>query len=169
MTAFWFPSPHGLTQTSYLTSRLDLSELASRLDYSVYCSGNHSLNAPGTNYLCAHAPGPVVFTPERGVCHVNTVPDGAVSLPAWLCSYLQLLLIGSPLLCARHPPRAPGPRRRALLRARMRPARYQTTRCGVVHVRDPVASGLTAGKALSCLARAYRKVLHAFAVDLVRV
>ena len=38
-----------------------------------------------------------------------------------------------------------------------------TFRYGVVHVRDPVASGLTAGRALSVFARAYREVFLAFA------
>ena len=39
-----------------------------------------------------------------------------------------------------------------------------TTRCGVVHQHnDPVASGLSAGRALSCLACTYRVVLCAFA------
>ena len=38
-------------------------------------------------------------------------------------------------------------------------------RLGAIHVRDPVASGLSAGRALSCIARAYRKVFRAFAAS----
>ena len=55
-----------------------------------------ALNAPGTHDLCAHEPNLVAFAPLRGSCHVNAVPDGAVSLQPWLCSLL-LLLPGSPL------------------------------------------------------------------------
>lgn len=75
---------------------LPLAELAGLLECSVYCSGPSSLNAPGANCLCAHEPDPVVFTPERGACHVNAVPTGAVLPPAWLCSLLRFPS-GSPL------------------------------------------------------------------------
>ena len=38
-----------------------------------------------------------------------------------------------------------------------------SVRYGVIHIRDPAASGLSAGRALSCIARAYREVFRAFA------
>ena len=106
-------------------------------------------------------PGPAVFAPVRGSCHANAVSDGAVSLPAWLCSLL-LLPPGSPLPCAirlglRHPGGA-----LFYVHECVR-SDGQADRSGVVYVRDPVASGLTPSTAPSCLARASREVFNAFA------
>ena len=138
-----------------------LAELASPLECSVYCSGPSSLNAPGTTNFCAREPDPAVFTPERGVCHDNAVSVGAVSLPAWLCSMLRLPS-GSPLprtnrLELRDPSDA------LFYVQEFVPPDGMTSRYGVVYIHDPVAAGLTSGRALSCPARAYREIFRAFA------
>ena len=161
-TTFWFPSPHGLARTPGLTSPLDPSPSPPAPSIARFVvPPPPALNAPGTNSAFAHTPDPVVFTPGRGVCRANAVPDGAASLPAWLCSLL-LLPSGSLLPRAiRLELRDPGD---ALfyIHENAQPD-GQTAHFGVVHVCDLVASGLTAGKAFSCFARACREVLCAFA------
>ena len=127
----------------------------------MYCGGPPVLSIPGTHDLCAHEPDPVVFAPVHGSCHVNAVPDGAVSVPPWLCSLL-LLPPGSPLPSAirlelQHPGDA-----LFYMHERARPD-SQTGRFGVAHVRDPTVPGLTPDKDLSCFARGYREVFSAFA------
>ena len=91
----------------------------------------------------------------------STVPVDAISLPPWPWSRLQL------------PPGSPLPREILLELRCPGDALFFVHECvlpcglavryGVIHVRDPVASGLSAGRALSCIARAYREVFRALA------
>ena len=123
--------------------------------------GSPAINQPGTHDLCAHEPDLTVFAPVRDSCDVSAVLDGAATMPPWLCSLL-LLPSGSPLPRAiRLELRRPG----GVLFYLNECARPdgQANRFGVIHVRDPVVSGLTAAPALTSLSRAYRGTFSAFA------
>ena len=92
---------------------------------------------------------------------MSTPPDGAAALPPWLF-FLLLPPPGLPLpraVCLEL--RCPGG---ALLYLHDC-ARLDGKACrfGVTHVRDAFVSGLTPGKALAFLSRAYRETSSAFA------
>ena len=129
----------------------------------MYGDGPPALNKPGTHDLCAHEPGPAVFVPLRGSCHVKAAPDKAAALPPWPCSLLLL------------PPDSPLPRAIRIELRRPGCALYylhecarsdgQADRFGVIHVRGPVViiPGPSAAPALTYLSRAYREAFSAFA------
>ena len=72
-----------------------LNPLPSLIECTVNGDGPAALNRPGAPDLCAHEPGPAGFATVRGSCHVNAVPDGAMSLSPWLCSLLLMSLSSS--------------------------------------------------------------------------
>ena len=134
--------------------------LTGNLDCSIYCIVPPAMRSPTSVALDARVPNFDVFTPARGVCYVNAVPIGEVSSPPWLCSLLNVPP-GSPLpreirLELRCPGDAP-----FYVHNYVRPCGLRA-QIGMIHVRDPDVSALTAAYALTGLVRAYREVFIAF-------